>query len=157
MGAIGLAPGETPIMDYTAPLSTMTYPLLELVATTGLGWMAAGFVDRQGDAGPLAPLRGAILLLWFLVVVWRFVLPLVAQRRRRFIVTSDRVIVRAAGLRTKAHSFSHRQVLAAERRRGTIWLTVYGLPTPLRCDGIPHSKKVATLVNHLAAQRPIGV
>ncbi|WIM72959.1 hypothetical protein QP028_04160 [Corynebacterium suedekumii] len=83
--------------DLTAPLHTLTFPVLELILITGLCWMGIGWLDQPGQVIDIQ-LRNGVVLLWALLVLWRFVLPLLRARRRRFMLTDRRIIVRAGTL-----------------------------------------------------------
>ena len=64
--------GEVVRADLTSPLHTLTFPTLELILVTGLSWMLIGWLDQPGmDTDP--QLRNAVLLVWLLLAVWRFV------------------------------------------------------------------------------------
>ena len=80
---------EVVLADVCAPLSSLTIPLLELVLITGVAWMAIGWMDVTPYIDPAV--RNATVLVWALVALWRFVGPVVASRRRRFIVTDKRI------------------------------------------------------------------
>ncbi|MBV7282787.1 hypothetical protein [Corynebacterium sp. TAE3-ERU30] len=151
---------ERCIFDATTPVTGLTFPALELVLWTGLAWIAIGFFDRlPGSPGyeqvgyfP-AETRGLVLLLWVLLVLWRFVLPVVRARRRRFTVTTQRVVVRGPALRARSQSIGMRYIYRASKQRGAVVLEVAGQPHPMVFRGVPKSKQAVKAINSVLAQR----
>lgn len=145
MGDFRLGPGEVVRADLTAPLRTLTFPALELFAITGAWWIGIGWID----AGHL-PLdvhqRNLLVLGWMLVVCWRFLLPLVRSRRQRFIITNQRILVRAPKLRAPLDSIALRDVRGARRTRRGIALSLVGYQRPLFFPDVPKAKKAVALI-----------
>ena len=59
-----LARGEVVLADTTSPLTTLIFPLLELVVITAVCWMAIGWMDANGISSGL---RNLIVLIWAIV------------------------------------------------------------------------------------------
>lgn len=146
MGMFRIGQGEVVLADLTSPLRTLTFPVLELILITGVSWMLIGWLDRP-DVVVETQLRNSIVLIWCLLVLWRFVLPLALSRRRRFVVTDRRVIVRAASLRPRVDSIPLREVRGVQCRRRGISLAIAGHDLPLFFPDVPRTKKVVGLID----------
>ncbi|MEX3507015.1 hypothetical protein VVR85_06390 [Corynebacterium sp. LK2590] len=151
MGYMTMGPGEAKRVDVTAPFRTLVFPLLELILITGVCWIAIGWLDAQGAD---LRLRNALVVLWGALSVWRFVLPVIRSRRKRFIVTDRRVIARAARLGGRTDSIPLRDIVGARRRRGGISLAIRGYDQTLYFPDVPKTKKVeAAIGDQLRALR----
>ena len=141
---------EVVLADVCAPLSSLTIPLLELVAVTGVAWMAVGWMDVTPHVEP--GLRNIVVLIWALIVLWRFIVPLVASRRRRFIVTDKRILAR--GRRGAVDSIPLRQIHSVRRDHGGLTVAVYGFAQPIRFEQVGKARAVEkTLQRALGASR----
>lgn len=129
---------EVVLADVCAPLSSLTFPLLELVALTGVAWMAIGWMDVTPHIDP--GMRNIVVLIWAMLALWRFVLPLVSSRRRRFVVTDKRVLAR--GRRGAVDSIPLRQIHSVRRERGGLWVALYGYAQPVRFDRVGKTRAV---------------
>lgn len=138
---------EVVLADVCAPLSALTIPLLELVAVTGVAWMAVGWMDVTPHVDP--GLRNIVVLFWALIVLWRFIVPLVASRRRRFIVTDKRILAR--GRRGAVDSIPLRQIHSVRRERGGINVAVYGYAQPIVFERVGKTRSVEKVL-----QRALG-
>lgn len=134
---------ELVLADVTAPLSSLLYPLLELILITGVAWMAIGWMDVTPAVD--SAVRNAAVGVWAVLVAWRFVWPVVRSRRQRFVVTDRRVLVR--GRRGAVDSIPRAQIQSARRARGGIDLQVYGFGRPLHYDGVGKARQVERLIN----------
>lgn len=134
---------EVVLADVTAPLSSLVFPLLELVVITGVAWIVIGWMDVTAsvDVG----LRNAVVALWLVLALWRFGLPVLRARRRRFVVTDRRVLVR--GKRGAVDSIPRGQILSARRSKGGIDLAVYGFSNPLHYEGVAKARQVEKILN----------
>lgn len=115
---LSIKPDEQVLVDMTAPNSNLVFPFLEVVLLTGLAWMGIGWLDNphnlaQLNTGLLDPalLHNSVVVVWMLLVIWRFVLPLLRNRKQRFIVTNQRIVARPAKLTAKVDSIPLHQVL----------------------------------------------
>ena len=137
------AESEVVFADMTCPFSTLAYPVLELVVITGLAWMGIGYLDS-----PNVPwivdmnLRNGVVGLWAILVVLRFLLPVVRLRRRRLLVTNRRVTIRNAGFRGASYTIPLNAVREVGRRRSTILLSVRGHDRPVLISEVPRTRKV---------------
>ncbi|WJY96930.1 hypothetical protein [Corynebacterium fournieri] len=141
---------EVVLADVCAPISSLTIPLLEVVAVTGVAWMAIGWMDvtPHVDAG----MRNIVVLVWALLVLWRFVLPLVASRRRRFILTDKRILAR--GRRGAVDSIPLRQIHSVRREHGGLQVAVYGYAQPVVFERVGRTRAVEKAVQRaLTGQR----
>lgn len=132
--------------DLTAPLDSLTFPVIESLLATALCWMGIGYIDRSWTP----QVHNALVVLWLLLLLWRLVLPLLRRRRQRFAVTSERLIVRAGRLRAREDSIPMHQIIGASRRRGTVLVEVAGFDRALAFPDVPKSKRVVAEINELA-------
>lgn len=146
--------GEVVRADLTSPLHTLTFPTLELILITGLSWMLIGWLDQPGMYTD-PQLRTAVLVVWALLALWRFVLPLVKARRRRFVVTDQRLVVRAGEFRARADSIPFRDIRSVERRRNGILLAIIGYDRPLYFPDVPRAKRVAAMIEESLPPTPV--
>lgn len=135
--------GEVVLADVSAPLSTLIFPLLELVVLTGISWIAIGWMDATPEIPPV--LRNLIVALWVLIVLWRFLVPLLRTRRRRFIVTDRRVLAR--GRSGSVDSIPLRQINSVRRSRGGIDLGIYGFGSPIHFEHVGKSRQVEKVLH----------
>ncbi|MDY5785252.1 MULTISPECIES: PH domain-containing protein [unclassified Corynebacterium] len=137
-----LSEGEVVLADTCGPLTGLIFPLLELIVVTGLCWMAIGWMDVNGID---AIFRNAVVGLWALLALLRFVMPVARSRRRRFTVTNRRVIARGGAGR--ADSIPLQQIHSARTARGGVSLAVYGFERPLHYADVGKAKKVQRVLN----------
>ncbi len=130
--------GEQVLVDVCAPLSTLTFPLMELIVITGVAWIAIGWMDVTPGIDPA--LRNLAVALWALLALWRFVGPLVASRRRRFMLTDRRILAR--GRRGAVDSIPLEQIHSARRVKGGISVAVYGYDRPLVFEDVGKARAV---------------
>ncbi|MEJ6013555.1 hypothetical protein WG936_06870 [Corynebacterium sp. H127] len=135
--------------DLTAPLSSLTFPVIETLLLTTVCWMAIGWADNQG----LVDLHNGIAVLWMLLIFWRLILPLLRLRRQRFAVTSERLIVRAPGFGSREDSIPLQHILGAYKKKGSLYVDVSGMSRPLIFPDVPKAKRVAAEINELIAGR----
>lgn len=122
------------LVDVTTAKRAMLFPFLELILITGVAWMGIGWLDAHGYP------RNAVVIGWGLLCLWRFVLPLISQRRRRFTVYPDHIVAKANG---KRDVIPMTDITGVRRRRGGITLAVRGydlyfpdLPAPRKIERI---------------------
>ena len=147
-------PGEHVLVDVRAPLREMVFPFLEMIAATGVLWIIIGWFDAT-DAGRygVGPLhlppewRNGFVFLWVVLVIWRFVLPLLRKRRRRMIVTDRRIIFRADGFRSRPRSLAMSAVTWAEKERGGLAVYLQDSDLPVYYGGLPKIRKIARMIN----------
>jgi len=154
MGLFRPGRGEVVRADLTAPLHTLTFPVLELILITGLCWMGIGWLDQPGQVIDIQ-LRNGAVLLWALLVLWRFVLPLLRARRRRFMLTDRRIIVRAGTFTSRVDSIPLRDIRAIQRRRNAISLAILGHERPLYFPYVPRAKKVTAMIESSLPPAPV--
>ncbi|WKD57013.1 hypothetical protein CAPI_02195 [Corynebacterium capitovis DSM 44611] len=142
MSGLRLSEGEVVLADTCSPLSGLVFPLLELIVITGVCWIAIGWMDAHA-VDPL--FRNAVVLLWAVFGVARFAVPVVSSRRRRFMVTDQRVLAR--GARGSVESIPLRQIHSARRNGGGLSLAVYGYDRPLYYPEVGKVKRVERLLN----------
>ena len=134
--------GEVVLADTCEPVTGLVFPLLETIVLTGVCWMAVGWMDVQDIA---AGFRNFVVGLWVLLVGLRFVTPVIASRRNRFVLTDRRVLARSG--RGGADSIPLQQIHSARRSRGGLSLAVYGYEHPLHYPAVGKAKKVEKLLN----------
>lgn len=142
MAKIKLGRGEVVLADMAPPLRGVIYPFLELIIATALFWMLIGWMDTAGmDAG----IRNAVVGIWFLVVLWRFILPLIRQRRQRFMVTNKRVMFVPGG-RGRTESIPFAQISDVRRRRGGIDIGLLGYGEAVHFPDVGRARRVEALI-----------
>lgn len=147
-----LAPEENVRVDLTSAASAAFYPMVKLLLWTGLCWMGIGWLDGHGyglDQGATAadnPARSILLVFWVLVVCWQFIGPVVGLRRRRIVVTDQRIVLRDAGVRTRTGSIPLGAVRQISRKRRTIRLGVAGIEQPIELRDVPKAKRVVAAI-----------
>lgn len=136
MNLMTMRPGETSIVDVTAPLRVLIFPVLELILATGLTWMAIGWIDAtNGD--PV--LHNGLVVVWLLLFIWRFLVPLRRARRCRFIVTNARIVARMG---SKVDSIPLTDIAGVRRHRGGIFLSIRGYDRALYFPNLPKTKRI---------------
>lgn len=143
-----LQPGEWVRADVTSPPAVLGFPLLELIAYTGVIWMAVGYLDNPHSPAFDPALRRALVVGWAVLVTWRFVLPLVKTRRRRFVVTDRRVIARADTLRPRVDAIPLRDIHSVRRTKGGLSIAVFGLDRPLYYPHVGKTRRTETELRH---------
>lgn len=143
-------------VDLTSPLSAMLFPVLELIIITGICWMGIGYFDRLPDMFGYVPAmdfppgtRDLILGVWVALGLWRFLLPLIRQRRFRITVTDRKLLVRPSGLRSRYDSIPLSYMQGVQRRRKTLILGVGGQSRPYVVNDVPKVKKVESVLRDL--------
>ena len=134
-------------VDVTSPLRSMALPVVELLVLTGVFWIGVGYLDRD-VYGEGYWWRNLVVLAWALCVLWRFVLPLIKQRRRRFVVTDTEIRMRNAGLFSRTVTIPLPAVRGAGRYRNMI--TLHTRSGPVYVEGVPKAKKITDTINQLA-------
>lgn len=143
--------GETVVADLVAPLHTLTFPVLETILLTAVFFGGLGVVDRYEIAAALgtnaAPLRLILLGCWAVGVIWRLVVPLWRSRRRRVLVTDQRLVARPARITGRADTIGCAYIQGAARTRGgRVAVTVVGSATPIILDQVPRPKRLAQVI-----------
>lgn len=156
---IRLAPGEHTYVNVTATMRAMVFPTLELLLISGVMWMLIGYFDRipvYDEFGEQTGLtlgvqgRNILVLIWMLLCVLRFFLPLIRVCRSCLIVTNYRVLLRAPGLTTSMDTIPIQSIHSAGRRGNNITLNIHGFG-PVHLQNMPRTKKVAQTINELVA------
>ena len=119
----------------------MGFPLLELILITGVAWIAIGWADVN-IFNPLV--HNGLVVLWGVLAAWRFLLPLVRARRKRFIVTNQRVIARE-GKRTASVPMG--DIAGVRRRRGGISLAIRGYDRAMYFPELPKNRKLERIID----------
>ncbi|QTH60362.1 hypothetical protein J5O04_04350 [Corynebacterium hindlerae] len=141
--------GETLRYDLTAPLSSLTFPVIESLFLTTVCWIAIGWADAQG----IPDLHNGIVVLWGLLMLWRLLVPVLRSRRQRFALTDERLIVRAPSFGAREDSIPLAYVQGAYKKRGALCVDVTGMTQPLVFRDVPRAKKLATEINQLVGRR----
>lgn len=139
--------GERVYVDMTSSLGALTFHVLEAIAITGVVWIAIGAVDTGllydwGVVDPM-PVRSGLLIFWLLLLLWRLVLPTWRARRKRFMVTNRRLVVRQDKISAHVSELPLADITQVGRgKRGQIVVHAWGRPRPLVFAGVPRSKRV---------------
>lgn len=137
-------------VDVTSPLRALIVPAAELIALTGVVWILLGFIDA-GSIPVDTRTRNWIVGLWATFGGLRFVLGVLRARRRRIILTNQRLLVRNAGLRGSTTEIPLPSIREMYRHRGTISLSIHGHDRLLVLPKVPKAKKV-----HVALSQEIS-
>lgn len=154
MGLFRPVRGEVVRADLTAPLHSLTFPALELILVTGLSWMLIGWLDQPGSVVD-PQLRNAVVLVWLVLAFWRFVWPLLKSRRRRFVVTDQRLVVRAGEFNARTDSIPFLDIRSVQRRRNGIYLAIVGYERPLYFPDVPRAKRVTAMIEESLPPAPV--
>ncbi|MGO1951097.1 hypothetical protein [Corynebacterium casei] len=148
MSIVKMGHGEVKHVDVTAPYRALLWPVLELVLITGICWIGIGWLDVQvnNQAFDVA-IRNAVVAIWAALSVWRFVIPVMRHRRKRFIVTNHRVIARAPTFQGQIDSIPLRDVVGVRRRRGGISLAIRGYDRAIHFPDVPKTKRIEKVLN----------
>ncbi|MCT1409598.1 hypothetical protein QPX20_01140 [Corynebacterium accolens] len=141
MGLMKMGQGEVKRADVSAPFRALVFPFLELILITGVLWIAIGWCDAEG-VEPI--LRNGLVVLWAGLSTWRFLIPLYKARRKRFIVTNRRVIVREGRY---IDSIPLEDIRGARKRRGGISIALNGWDRAMYFPTVAKSKQVAEIIN----------
>ncbi|MFH0411245.1 hypothetical protein ACG98H_03905 [Corynebacterium sp. L4756] len=145
--------GEVKHVDVTSPFRAHLFPILELVLITGVLWILIGWLDVQVNQGAIdLALRNGVVLLWSCLALWRFVLPVFRQRRKRFIVTNRRVIARAPTMKGQTDSIPLGDIVGVRRRRGGISLAIRGYERAIHFPDVPKTKRIEKILNQQIAE-----
>ncbi|MCS4535863.1 hypothetical protein [Corynebacterium sp. HS2168-gen11] len=145
--AISLDPEEIVLVNLTGSIRTTVFPFLELITFTGLIWMGIGFLDGPGaQLFPDTVMRNSCVGVWVFLVLWRFVLPLLASRRQLLLVTDQRIVVRQPRLRTQMSTIPMDAIQAVTRRRRSLALSLYGQSRPMVVAEVPKTKQVVKAI-----------
>lgn len=148
--------GERVLVDVTGTFRAMTFPVLELILITAISWMIIGYFDHipavdEMTAFTIPPeSRNLVVLVWLVLCGLRFVLPLIRQRRKRFLVTNHRLIVRDSGISTAAQSFPLHAIAQVGARRNQVVVNVRGYGN-LVVNDIPRARRVAEAITRVTA------
>lgn len=136
-----LGHGEYTRADVSAPYRSLVFPLLELILITGVVWIAIGWADVN-VFNPLV--HNGLVILWGLLAAWRFLLPVVRARRKRFIVTNQRVIAREG---KRMASVPLGDIAGVRRRRGGISLAIRGYDRAMYFPELPKNRKLERVID----------
>ncbi|WP_092255893.1 PH domain-containing protein [Corynebacterium cystitidis] len=153
MARFQLGRGEYARADMCAPLSTLVFPFLELLLITGVAWIVIGFMD-QPESIVDTRLRNAVVGVWALLGLWRFVLPLIRSRRQRFVVTNKRILARSGELRPRVDSIPLHQIHSVRRHKGGINVAVYGFDRPVYFPHVGRAKRVEEILRRTPRPTP---
>lgn len=141
---------EEVIIDTNPTFSGIVWPLIELMAITGIVWLLIGFIDKDpATAANLAFIRTILMLVWALLLVRRVAVPVLRWLRERFILTDRRILLRHGLIRTDVSSIDLRSVRGVRRQGSDLLFATYGYGGPITVPNIPSSRKVAKMVNRM--------
>ncbi|WBT09321.1 hypothetical protein PAB09_03035 [Corynebacterium sp. SCR221107] len=145
---VNLGPDEYVLVDVTSSLASLTYPVVQLTLITGVAWMGIGFIDQpQPEVIVDTGMRNIFVGVWALLVLWRFVLPVIKARRQRLILTNKRLILRAPGLRGYSDSIPLHAIRQVMRRGKSLHLAIRGYDRPITINDVPRARKVAEIID----------
>ncbi|MGI0541410.1 hypothetical protein KIP68_03715 [Corynebacterium aquatimens] len=127
------------------PAWQMVRPILEVLAATALFWLAIGFLDRP-STGVDVLIRNCVVAAWAIVVLWRFLLPLLRTRGQRFVVTNRRIVA-LSGTSNKVDSIPLAQIRSVHCYRGGLNVGLIGYPAPVYFKKVGRVRRVEELIN----------
>ncbi|AWB81375.1 hypothetical protein C3B44_02570 [Corynebacterium yudongzhengii] len=143
--------------DVTTPPGVLAYPMFEAIGITAFLWIAIGVLDNPQFGFYEPTLRSALVMVWALLLLWRLGLPLIRARRRRAVVTDQRVMIRAGSLRPRIDSIPLYDIHSVRRYKGGLNIAVFGRDRPLYYPHVGKAKKVAEIINSsLPPRRPFA-
>ncbi len=128
------------LADMVPPVRTLMLPFLELIIITALSWMLIGWMDVNRIG---ADERNFYVFVWGALVAWRFLLPVIRLRKRRFLVTNKRVVVIN---NRSVDSIPLVQIRDARRHRGGMNIGVFGYTQPVYFPNVGRAKRVEELI-----------
>lgn len=146
--------GERVLVDLTEPLFSLTHKVAQNIIVTAVVWVIVGLFDRPNQAYVDPTVRNGLVAVWLLYLLFQLVIPVWKSRRRLFIVTTQRVIVRLPRFTRRVDSIPLRDVYAVRRSRSTIQFSVLGHYRPLQFHHVARAKKVAAIIEQQAARQP---
>ena len=142
-----LGRGEVVLADMAPPMTGLVFPFLELLVITGLSWIVIGWMDVHDWPSQV---RNVIVLIWFLLVLLRFVRPVVRSRRQRCVVTNKRVMYSRG---RKTESIPLAQIRGASRYRGGLNIGVFGYGQPVYLPDVGRAKRMEELIRRQLPER----
>lgn len=130
----------------------MIYPILESIIYTGISWIIIGYVDAHFSLGVAGVVHNMMLVFWLLLLLLRCVLPMIRLRRRKIMVTNQRIILHTAALRGTWESIPLSQVRDVARRRKDIYLAVAGNDRSIYLPKVPKAKRAVEVIEQLIAR-----
>ena len=141
---------EEVIIDTNPTFGGLIWPLMELMASTGIIWLVIGLIDKNPTtATDLAPLRTILMLVWLFILLWRVAMPALRWLRKRFILTDRRILLRNGLVRANVSSIDLRSVRGVRRKGSNLLLATYGFGEPVLVPNVPSCRKVAKLVHRM--------
>ncbi len=155
--------GEYVIVDTNPNFSQLLWPLLEVLALTGVIWLIIGLMDHSVFAGPAeamaadptaggSPLRTGLIALWLILAAWRAAKPTAEWLSHRLVVTNFQIILRQGVFRRHCTIYDLRSIGNVEKQKKSVVLTVYPYGVPIAIDGIPKPRKVAKAIRQAIQQ-----
>lgn len=139
------------MLDTNPSFSRFLWPLLELLAITGLSWLTIGFMDNAVNAASdFGVARQLVFLAWVVLVVWRVGVPVCEWLGDRFVLTNRRILVRRGLFRQRVTSIDLYSVVGVDRKGSTLIVRTTPYGQRVLISDIPSSRKVAKMVNRLA-------
>lgn len=127
----------------------MIYPILESIIYTGLCWMLIGYIDAYFSPLVASSAHNVVLGIWVFLFLVRSIVPIIRLRRRKIMVTDQRVILHNAAIRGNWESIPLQDVRDVARKRKDIYLAVAGHDRSIYLPKVPKAKKVVEVLTQL--------
>ncbi|MEV0340106.1 PH domain-containing protein [Nocardia sp. NPDC050713] len=151
-----LAPDEQLILHRHPHWKMLFWPIVTLIGATALAGFAGGLAYRNTVGTATTVVLGLIFAIWFAIVVWRCVAPILSWRTTHFIITDRRVLVRQGVLTHTGIDIPMSRISSVQFRHG-LFDRMLGTGTliigssseePLEYDDIPGVQDVHALLYH---------
>lgn len=142
---------EQILLDTNPTFNRLLWPLLELMAITGVCWLLVGLIDGPHlAAGEFGVLRTLVMLIWLALIGLRVVRPVLAWLGERLVITQHRILLRRGFFSPRVVAIDLRSIRAVDRRGSVVYLHTHPNAAPLALMDVPGSKKVARLVSRIS-------
>lgn len=152
-----LAPDEQLILHRHPHWKMLFWPVVTLIVATALAGFGGGLAWRKiTDETTRSVVLLVIVIVWVIIVGWRFVAPLISWKSTHFIVTDRRVLVRQGVLTHTGIDIPMSRISSVQFRHG-LFDRMLGTGTliigsssdePLEYDDIPDVQQVHSLLYH---------
>lgn len=141
---------EEILLDTNPTFGRLVWPLLELMAITGVVGLMIGFIDGSATVGAgMQTVRTFLFFAWTVLILWRVVRPSLNWLGERFVLTDRRILLRRGLLRPRVTTVDLRSVRSVDRRGSALLLRTHYFGPLLEVEDIPSARKVAKMVSRM--------
>ncbi|QDZ42109.1 hypothetical protein [Corynebacterium sp. sy039] len=145
--ALVVAADEDIIVDVTAPLSRLAYPVIRLTLLTALCWMGIGYIDQPQPYVIIETgMRNIFVGIWFFLAFLSLGVPIIKNRRNRLVLTDSRIIIRHFGIGSHTESIPLYAITGVRGKGKKLLIAIEGYAKPIMLDDVPRAGKIARLI-----------